>query len=409
MPETAGGMSRITVVSFLGVAQILSWGSSYYLPAVLAGPITADTGWPAGWVVGALSIGLLISGLVSPRVGRLIESYGGRLVLAAGAVLMAAGQAVIGSAPSLPVYFAGWLIMGIGMGAGLYNPAFSTLGRLYGEKARGAITHVTLFGGFASTLCWPLSAVLAANLGWRGVCFTYAAAHLLIVLPIYLFILPREKTSTPGPADTVPVKSSSVGKGSRAAFILLASGLTLASLVMTVLSVHLLALLQARGLELAAAVSLGALMGPSQVGARVLEAAFGNRLHPVWSLAIAVVAVTAGLGIMAGAPGIVAAGIVLYGAGNGIRSIAGGTVPLALFGRQGYAVLMGRLSLPILVAQAVSPLIGTFLIRNTGPDSTMHVLFGLSLVSILIVGALVPYAFRVREACRSADDPGGPA
>jgi MFS family permease len=151
--DPAASRPRLVVVSTVGVAQILAWGSSYYLPAVLADPISTETGWPLAWVVGALSIGLLVSGLVSPRVGHIIERYGGRPVLAASAVLLAVGLLGLGLAPTLPVFVAAWVVIGFGMGAGLYDPAFSALGRLYGEEARPAITQVTPFGGFASTVC----------------------------------------------------------------------------------------------------------------------------------------------------------------------------------------------------------------------------------------------------------------
>ncbi|MBN9510132.1 MAG: MFS transporter, partial [Alphaproteobacteria bacterium] len=152
---------RGLVVTVIGLCQIFAWGSSYYLPAVLAGPIARDTGWPLAWVLGGLSVGLLVSGLVSPLAGRAIEGVGGRLVLAASAVLLAAGLLALALAPTLTAYAGAWGVIGLGMGAGLYDPAFSTLGHIYGEEARSLITGVTLWGGFASTVCWPLSALLA--------------------------------------------------------------------------------------------------------------------------------------------------------------------------------------------------------------------------------------------------------
>src|SRR3546814_8380718 len=127
--------------------MILAWGSSFYLLAVLAGPIAADTGWPLSWIVGALSIGFLTSGLVSPQVGRAIERWGGRPVLAFGAVVMSLGLFALALAPSLPIYVAAWMVLGIGMGAGLYDPAMATLGRLYGQQSRRPIPLLTLFGG----------------------------------------------------------------------------------------------------------------------------------------------------------------------------------------------------------------------------------------------------------------------
>ena len=364
--------SRPVVVSTLGAAQILAWGFSYYLVAVLAKPVVADTGWPIAWVVGALSIALLVSGLVSPTVGRLIERRGGRGMLMASAALLAAGLATVGLAPALPVFLAGWVVIGLAMGAGLYDPAFAALGRLYGEHAGPAIAQVSLYGGFASTLCWPLAAFLVERLGWRATCFAFAALALAVVLPLYAFGFPRE------PAHPPPVAAASADRraigGRRFALVTFAAIMTLASVITTVVSVHLLALLQARGLTLAEAVALGALFGPAQVGARVLKTAFGRRHHPIWTLVISTVGVTLGLAMLVGDRTMIAAGILIYGAGSGVRAIARGTVPLALFGRDGYAVLMGRLAVPVLVAQAASPTIGTALMGRFGAGGTMAAL-----------------------------------
>lgn len=398
VPAASGpGHPRIVTVSAVGVAQILAWGSSYYLLAVLAGPVAADTGWPLTWLMGALSVGMLVSGLVSPRVGHLIERHGGRPVLAASALLLAAGLLLLGLAPTLPAFVGAWVVLGAGMGMGLYDPAFSTLGRLYGDDARGAITHVTLFGGFASTVCWPLSALLVDQWGWRGACLTYAAIHVAVVLPLYLFGVPREtRRTTSHAATTATAAQREARPRQRFAFVLLAAGFTLAAVIMTVVSVHLLTLLRAQGLTLAAAVALGALIGPSQVGARVLEMLFGRRAHPVWSLVVSSVLVAVGLAMLAGAPGVAAAGIVMYGMGSGIRSIARGTVPLAMFGREGYAVLMGRIAMPTLIAQAASPSIGAWLLEDFGTTTTLAVLCGAAVLNILLVLALAPVAVRRR-------------
>ncbi|MBI0436163.1 MFS transporter [Roseomonas sp. KE0001] len=393
--DAATRRNRLTVVSAIGVAQILAWGSSYYLLAVLAGPIAADTGWPLTWIMGALSIGMLVSGLVSPRIGHLIDRRGGRPVLAASAVLLSAGLLLLGLAPSLPVFVLAWIVLGLAMGAGLYDPAFSTLGRLYGEHARPAITHVALFGGFASTVCWPLSAFLVDHLGWRGACLTYAAIHLAIVLPLYLFGVPRE-AAKPAPASVAKAAGAPghVQASQRHAFVILAAGFKLAAVIMTVVSVHLLTLLQSQGLALAAAVALGTLIGPAQVGARVLEMLFGRKAHPIWSLVASAVLVAVGLGMLVGAPGVAAAGIVMYGMGSGIRSIARGTVPLALFGKEGYAVLMGKIAMPTLIAQAASPFLGAWLLDSFGASTTLAVLCATAVLNILMVLALVPYALR---------------
>ena len=380
---------RWRVVGALGTAQILAWGMSYYLIAVLAKPIDDDTGWGLTWVVGGLSLGFLVSGLASPRVGRLIDRFGGRPVLAASAVLLALGLAVLAAAPGIPVYILGWAILGLAMAAGLYDPAFSTLGRIYGENARSAITLLTLYGGFASTVCWPLSALMAEQIGWRGACLAYAAIALFVMLPLYAFFLPKE-TETP-PAKAAAHATAQITPRMRRAFWLVAANLTGASILMTIVSVHMLTLLQARGVELAVAVALGALIGPAQVGARIVEAAIGRRFHPVWTMIASNVLAAAGLGLMFGDPALAALGLILYGSGSGIRSIARGTVPLALFGRDGYPTLMGRLAMPSLLAQAASPSLGALLMQHGGADLTLWVLAVGAALTILASLPLLAY------------------
>ena len=277
--------SRGATVTLLGVTQILAWGSSYYLPAVLAGSISHDTGWSLTWVVGGLSLGLVAAGLISPFVGARIGRGFGREVLAASAVLLAGGLLCIGLAASLPIYLAGWLMIGLGMGAGLYDAAFATLGTLYGMEARRTITALTLFGGFASTVCWPLSAYLLEHLGWRGVCFVYASIQLGFSLPAYILLLPSAARIPVDDRQAHERKGDAPLVNSRQlrSFLILGITISLAALISTSLSVHLLTLLQTGGLSLTTAVALGAMVGPAQVSARVVEMLFGRRYHPIWT------------------------------------------------------------------------------------------------------------------------------
>ena len=295
---TAGAQTdrRWRVIAAVGIIQILAWGSSYYLLAVLAGPIARDTGWSYPWVIAGVSLGLLVAGAVSIRVGRTIEEFGGRRVLAASALLLAAGLAVMAMAPGVPIYLAAWVLLGAGMGAGLYDAAFSTLGRLYGAQARSAITQLTLWGGFASTVCWPLSAWLVEAVGWRGACLAYAGLHLVVTLPLALFAIPRESRRELVAPQTDAAVLPSEALANRASMVwLLAAILTAAGVVAAIWSVHLITILQAGGVGLASAVALGALVGPAQVGARVIEMASGGRHHPIWTLATAAVLIAAGL------------------------------------------------------------------------------------------------------------------
>ncbi|GAB2177504.1 MFS transporter [Dongia sp. agr-C8] len=361
------------IVPALGLTQILAWGSSYYLLAVLAQPIAADTGWPLTWVVAGLSLGLLIAGLVSPLVGRQIHRRGGRPVLAASAILIGSGQLGLALSPNLPSFIAAWVLIGLGMGAGLYDAAFSTLGRLYGHAARHHITTLTLFGGLASTACWPLSAFLVTELGWRGACGTYAAIHLLFSLPLYLIAIGDRYAPSWAEADKALVSPAAAQQPQRlrAIFILLAVAIMVSSTLTTLISVHLMTLLQARGISLGAAVALGAMIGPAQVGARFTEMLISRYHHPIWTKIASVTFMALGLGLFwAGIP-LVAVALILYGAGIGLESIARATLPLALFGAANYAPIMGKLAMPSLIAQAAAPSLGAVLIAGLGAEATL--------------------------------------
>jgi Major Facilitator Superfamily len=375
------------VISALGVGQIFACGSSYYLPAVLAKPIAADTGWSLPWIVAGLTIGSLTAGLIATRVGHAIQVRGGRPVMMVGTVLLATGLAALGLSRNLPMHLLAWVAIGLGMSCTLYDAAFATLGRLYGQGARQAITHLTLFGGFASTVCWPLSAICLEWLGWRATCFAYAAVHLGLVLPLYGAVLPAGAEQGAPDAlkvrlDAGHVSASPVATGQWLLFGLMATTFGLAWGISSVFSVHLLAILQARGFELTAAVALGALIGPSQVGGRVFEMMFGKHYRPIYTMLISVVLVASGVGLLAGSASIIAPALVAYGAGVGIASIARGTLPLAVFGPERYAVWVGRLASPALIAGAVSPTLAAGLIDLAGTGVTLYVLEALAIVNI---------------------------
>lgn len=383
-PATAG---RWRVITSLGIVQIFAWGSSYYLIAVLAEPIVQDMGWPLPWVIGAVSLGMLCAGLVSPRIGQLISTYGGRPVMAAGMCLLASGLAIIAAATALPVFWLGWAVMGVGMAAGLYDPAFATLGRLYGREARSAITALTLWGGFASTVCWPLSAWLLEAFGWRGVALSYAGIHMIICLPLIMLIVPTEARAFR--SGSKPKRSFSVAGVERPLYLLLSAIMIVTGMAVTIVSVHLLTLLQARGVSLTEAVALGALIGPAQVSSRLLEMATKGRYHPVWTMLCATAFMTMGLGLLASGVTVLGVAVVLYGAGNGIFSIARGTVPLMLFGATRYAVIMGRLARPALIAQASAPLLGAAVISVLGADVALMLIFAMAVVTLALTTVLI--------------------
>lgn len=349
------------IVTRLGIAQTLAWASSYYLPAMLAAPMARDLGVSTPTVFAAFSAALITSALLGPYAGHLIDRYGGRPVLAFISIIFAAGLAGLGLAQGPLGLFAAWMVIGIGMGSGLYEAAFSALVALYGNRSRGAITGITLFAGFASTVGWPLSTFLEAHIGWRGACFTWAALHLTLGLALNLS-LPRLQSSV-GIEAAIPTTEDdtlSADTGStqprRWSSLVLAFVFAATWFISTAMAAHLPRLLQVGGTSLATAVMVGALIGPAQVAARLLEFGLLRKVHPLISARIAALLHPVGALAfgMIGAPAAAAFGI-LHGAGNGILTIAKGTLPLAIFGARGYGRRQGMLMVPARVAQALAP------------------------------------------------------
>lgn len=357
----------VRVVGALGTAQTLAWASSYYLPAMLAAPIAADLGVATPTVFAAFSGAMVVSALVGPWAGLAIDRHGGRVVLAGTSLVFALGLGMLGFAQGLWTMVIAWLVIGAAMGAGLYEAAFSSLVRLYGQHARGAITGITLLAGFASTVGWPLSAWMETRFGWRNACLGWAGIHLLIGLPLnaWLPTLPSpaqpERTAAADPAQAIasasPPPVAAAGGGGYAT-ALLAFVFAATWFISTAMATHLPRMLEAAGATLAAAVAVGALVGPAQVAGRVLEFGLLRRVHPLLSARLAALAHPAGVTVLLMA-GPVAAPLfaILHGAGNGILTIAKGTLPLALFGAQGYGARQGWLMLPARIAQALAPLL----------------------------------------------------
>ena len=388
MPNT---VDRRLVVPALGVGQILAWGTSFYFPAVFATAIVADTGWSFGLVVSGTSIGLLVAGLISPKVGGLIAHHGGRPVLQASSLFFAAGLVGVGLAPNLPIFLASWVVIGFGMGTGTYDAVFAALGRLYGSEARGPITNLTLFGGFASTVCWPLSAFLIEHAGWRVACLIYAAMHLVIVLPLQMAVVrrvPDQVATASTMADDATPQAPERIANEGLIFALVALVLSFSAGIGSIVIVNFMIFLQARGVDYAAAVSLGTLFGPAQVGARVVERLFGAHYHPIWTMIVSCVLMAISLIMLLGNVPALVLIILLYGAGFGISWIGRGTLPLAIFGPVRFPRLMGKIAFPSLIVLALSPSAGAWLIEAGGPDTTIGVLTGLALINVVLVGLL---------------------
>ena len=369
---------QLPIILALGTTQTLAWASSYYLPAILADPIARDLGVSSNWIFAAFSASLVISALLGPRVGRQIDLVGGRQVLSISNLTLAAGLALLGLTHSITLLVTAWLLLGIGMGFGLYDAAFGALGRIYGNAARGAITGITLIAGFASTVGWPLTAWGLESIGWRDTCFAWAAAHMLIGLPINFLMLPAVKGAKA--ATETPVKPHIPIDRT---MILLAFAFAAAWSVTGAMAAHFPRILEAAGATSVQAVAAGALIGPAQVAARIVEASLLSRYHPLASTRLACLTHPLGAIIVAIVGGGAASAFAIFhGAGNGILTIARGTLPLAIFGPQNYAYRLGIIGAPARMAQAASPLVFGLLIDVMGSRILM-VSSGLSLAALL--------------------------
>ncbi|UPK29557.1 MFS transporter [Bradyrhizobium sp. 195] len=368
MRQIVGGPATgpLALIIALGTTQTIAWASSYYLPAILAAPIARDLGLAPTYVFGALSGALVISGLLGPRVGHAIDTFGGRGLLAISNLVFAAGLLMLSFAQGVVVLIAAWMLLGIGMGMGLYEAAFATLARIYGAGARKSITGITLIAGFASTLGWPLTTWLHSEYGWRVACEVWALIHILVALPLNLLLpraVPQDQEARPGPAS-----GQRAGRQSETfAMVLLAYVFAAASFVSSGVSAILPTMLVAFGATPGEALLAGALVGPAQVGARLLEAGWLGRFHPLFSARLATLTNPIGvIALVAGGALFAPVYAVLYGAGNGIITIARGTLPLTLFGPVGFGKRVGMISLPSRATGAFAPLLLGLMVEHIG-------------------------------------------
>jgi MFS family permease len=376
---------QLPLILALGTTQTLAWASSYYLPAILADPIGHDLGMSANWIFAAFSAALVISALLGPRIGRQIDLFGGRPVLCTSNLTIAAGLVLLGITGSIPLLILAWILLGIGMGYGLYDAAFAALGRIYGHAARGPITGITLMAGFASTVGWPLTAYGLDHIGWRNTCFAWAAAHLLIGLPLNFFMLPKiagaKATAATAIKPHIPIDRT---------MILLAFTFAAGWTVTGAMAAHMPRILEAGGATAVQAVAAGALFGPAQVFARILEATFLKRYHPLVSTRLACLTHPIGAAILGVAGGAASGAFaIFFGMGNGILTIARGTLPLAIFGPKDYGYRLGLIGAPARMAQAAAPLAFGLLIDLIG-IKVLIVSSALSLSALLALCLLRP-------------------
>lgn len=395
MQPASGDRATPWLVTGLGITQTIAWASSYYLLAIIADPLAEAVGTTPAWIFAALSLAILVSAVAGPLAGRLVDRDGGRAVLLASNLMFAAGLSVLALVDSLVGVIAAWLVLGIAMAFGLYEAAFATITAHRPLTARRAITMITLLGGLASTIGWPLTSLFEVAWGWRGACVAWAAIHLAIALPINFLSIPRarpavstgagqadapEQLAEPGPATEA---ARTAPKISRFAVMLVAFYFCLEWFISTGMAVHMPRLLEAQGLDHASAIAAAGLVGIAQSAARLTEYALFARVHPALLASFAASLHPLGALLLTLLAGVAAPLFtILHGIGNGLFTVARGTLPLTLFGASNYGLRLNLLMMPARIAQAASPFV-LGLVIDLGADRALVLTAGLGLIAML--------------------------
>ncbi len=389
----------------LGFTQIIAWGTTLYALGVLGKPIAADTGWSQSLVFGGLTIALLVSSAASTTVGRLIDARGGRPIMCAGSILIAIGLVALSQVTHPYAYLAAWGFLGLAMRMSLYDAAFAALVQVAPSRGRRAISYLTLFGGFASSVFWPIGHALNGEYGWRTTLLVFAAVNLAICLPLHWVGLARREsgeaaqTATPGAAaaTTDPPLEGAARTIGMVLFGLIGAA---SATVFGAMAVHLVPVLEATGLTLATAVFLASLKGFAQVAGRVWEIVLGRNLKPVnlGRISIAFLPLSFLVLMLGGASFWTAfAFTMLFGVSNGLVTIVRGAVPLALFGAKGYGAVLGILATPYLLLAALSPTAFAFVVERWGYGAGEAIMLGAGLVSLLAMEVMALWYRRRRR------------
>ncbi len=381
-------------VNALGITQVTAWGTSYYCLGVLAKPIAADIGWSISTIFLGFSVALVVMGVISTTVGRLIDRRGARFVMCAGTVIVSAGLLALSQVRDVASYLAAWVAIGIGMRCCLYDAAFAALVQVVPSRGRLAISYLTLYGAYASTVFWVIGHYLNVAYGWRGTLAIFALVNLAICLPLNWFGLSRREAAT-APGGSAPAKPATpavdegpvlTGRHRTVAIALFALVMSLNGFVFGVVSLQLVPLLEAAGLTAAAAVWVASLKGHGQFGGRVVEIFFGRNLKAMTVARIALGVLPPALLILMLARGemaLLVAFTLLLGASQGVLTIVRGAVPLALFGAEGYGAVLGLIATPILLVNAFAPSLFALIVDQVGWQNALYV---------LLAGAIVTWA-----------------
>ena len=387
----SSGPGRAVIV--LCVTQILGWGALFYPPGLTMPHIAAAHGWSLAQALLGFSIGLAVSGLTAPFSCSLIERHGGHYIMAGGALIGALGLLLLPFASNHWLYLASWSLLGVAMACNLYDPAFTALARIFGAASRRPITLVTFAGGLASTFSWPTTQMLISAGGWRTVYFVFAGVMAFVIAPLYAFVLPRNAVYVPPtvPEGVSPPVIAKTVPSAGVPFLLMAAGFACHALMQSGTLSHLLTILQRGGIDASTAVFIGALFGPAQVLTRIADFVSGGKLHPLWLVRIAMASMACAFTLLVAAgfsPGIATAFALMFGAANGVVTIARGALPLAMFGAVGYGRVVGRIARPAQICQALAPFVLAYVIDRWSGVVALEMLIAVALVALVCFSAL---------------------
>ncbi|MFM9846652.1 MAG: MFS transporter [Hyphomicrobiaceae bacterium] len=401
----------VIAVNALGITQITAWGTSYYCLGVLAKPIVAETGWAMTTVFLGFSVALLVMGFISTWVGRLIDRIGARAVMTIGTIIVSAGLFALSQVHDVASYFVAWAVLGIGMRCCLYDAAFAALVQVAPTRGRKAISYLTLYGAYASTVFWVIGHYLNDAYGWRGTLIIFAAINLVVCLPLNWIGLSRREAKDDTAVATAAAAESPDGPALEGrmrvvGIVLFALIMSINGFVFGVISLQLVPLLEAAGLVGATAVWVASLKGHGQFAGRLVEIFFGRNLKAMTIARIAIGVVPASLLLLFFARGelwLLVAFTLLLGASQGVITIVRGAVPLALFGTTGYGTVLGLIATPILLVNAFSPAIFALLVDQFGWQTSLYALLGCSIVTWVAVELMSRWYEGARERSRSAE------
>ncbi|WP_139020786.1 arsenite efflux MFS transporter ArsK [Agrobacterium arsenijevicii] len=383
------------IVSALGLTQIIGYGTLYYSFSILAPGMAKDLGLTLAQVFGVFSVSLFIGGLSATYIGRQMDRIGAARVMTIGSPLAALMLAVCAWSPSVAIFAVAIILLEVSSGMVQYQAAFASLVESDPRTASRSITYLTLIGGFASTIFWPISAALTGYLSWREIYLAFAGLNLFLCMPLHYWITRVAKTGV-NADSTIRTRETVIGTlpahARRRSMMLVSFAFAMLGFTLSAMLAHMVPMLGSIGLG-ATAVVIGSLFGPAQVLSRLINMVFGKSLSPPALAALSAILIVVGVLIllMTGdwLPGAVAFAICL-GLGSGINSIAQGSLPLYLFGSEGYGAITGRMAAARLAVSAAAPFVFAAVMENVG--------IGFALAANACFGAISIAAFVVVAA-----------